>query len=161
MTDDSMVPEWMRKKQEERERSEAERMRTENERFTAAFTVSRKAPQFWQSLKEKLHISVHSLDVLKLTGSFSSTTATPNHVHIEVLRPGNFPNISNADIHFDSDAGTIRATGLIGAHTFPLVARYNEEVGAQVQGRTTAFLNSDSLAEHIMRLLVDQAERSH
>jgi len=70
---DSVKPEWMKKKQSEQEATAAEteirRQRAEN----AALLIDKEGQKFWKEIKEKLAIAVEFLPDLKLKGVISPT----------------------------------------------------------------------------------------
>jgi hypothetical protein len=160
MTDDSsLVPQWMRDKKAEMDRTEALRQQADAQERIAELLIESKGAGFWQSLKEKLHITVDALPTLNLTGSFDSPLADANHVHIEVSSRTNHPQASKVDIHFDGSK-MIRVSGLVGVFEFRLVTRPHDEiVGVQPDHRSTARWTPDQTAEEIMKRMVEQASR--
>ena len=154
MTDDSMVPSWMKEEQKKEEALESARLISEHRERAALLAIERFGPAFWQSLKEKLQISVRSLHVLNMTGSFSSPMGDPRHIHIEVARPENFPQLANTDIYFDGES--FRCSGLnIGSYDVKLMVSTNNEVAASVLSEPHKMMDPDGTAEYIMRRMVN------
>lgn len=153
---ENVVPGWMKQKRQEIEAATLKRELDDRRALTAHLLVERDGPKFWKSLKEKLNITVNALSSIGLTGSFSSPINSA-HVHIEVLRPGNFPNLTNVDLHFYGNK--ICCTGLTGAYELCMGTKYNNKVGAQSAGRPTAYLDADQASEFVMRRMTDQVLR--
>lgn len=157
MTDDSLVPDWiMREKRamdrEDESRRDAARMGAE-----AKLALERKGPIFWQSLKEKIHITVESLPVIGLDGSFSSPLE-PNHVHVEVSKVSDFLSVANSDLYFDGRE--VRCTGLnVGAYSIRLLASTDGEVSATVTGQPFKAMNPDESAAFIVKKMADYVKR--
>ena len=153
---ENLVPEWMKKKQQEIEAVDAKRELEAQRALTAQLLIEKNGPTFWKSLKEKLNITVNALSTIGLSGSFTSPFES-NHIHIEVMRPGNFPDLTNIDMHFDGKQ--IHCAGLIGAFNLRLVVKFNNEVGSQPEDRPTACLDADQTSEFIMRRMTDRVLR--
>lgn len=157
MTDDSMVPDFIKRRRDEKRKEEEQKTFETQKALAAQLLIETRGPQYWQSFKEKLQIAVESLSALNLTGSFSSPLGDLKHIHIEVTRPSQFVKMSKADIHFDG--GSISANGLIGQFLFVLTVDYRHEIGVHFPDRSTACASADFLVEYILGRMIDQVER--
>lgn len=158
MTDESLVPEWIMREKRDIEREENSRREFARMNAEAMLAMERKAPIFWKSLKDKLYITVESLPIISLNGSFSSPLDS-NHVLVEVSKVSHFPSVANSDLHFDGNE--VRCTGLnIGAYQIRILASTDGDVSASVVGQPFKAMNPDQTAEFIMKKMVDYVKRS-
>jgi hypothetical protein len=154
MTDESVVPSWMKEEQQKEEALESARHASEHRALAVHLILEREGPKFWQSLKEKLQISVESLRVLNLNGSFGSPMGDPRHIHIEVVRQESLPQLANTDIYFDGES--FHCTGLnIGSYDVKLVVATNNDVAASVLNEPHKMMDPDRTAEYVMRRMVN------
>jgi hypothetical protein len=157
MTDESLVPEWIMREKRDMEREENSRQEAARMDAEAKLTIERKAPIFWQSLKEKIHITIESLPIIGLNGSFKSST--PDHIHVEVSRVGNFPSVTNSDLHFDGNE--VRCTGLnVGHYQIRILASTDGDIIAAIAGQSFKPLDADRAVEYIMKKMVDYVKRA-
>ncbi len=105
----------------------------------------------------KLHITVESLSVIGLNGSFGSPIDA-SHVHIEVVKRDHFPSVANTDIHFDGN--NLRCTGLnVGVYDLRLFATTSGDVIASTENQPNKMMDPDQTAEFIMKRMVESVKR--
>ena len=92
---DSMMPEWMKKKQEQIESTEAQREAARQRDLAASNLIQLKAPDFWNRLKKELAIAVEFLPKLNLQGQITDTFGS---VRVSMSRPGVYPSQTYTDL---------------------------------------------------------------
>lgn len=151
---DSMMPEWMKKKVEqdarEKHKEEAGRHRVP----AASNFLQLKIPEYWQRVKEKLAIAVEFLPKLNMQSQI--TPSGDKGFRISVSRPGVFTNQTFTDVFLAPRA--ITCTGLnLGAYTLMFCVVSDTEIGVMVDGMGEP-INADQASEYIMRKMVDLIE---
>src|SRR4051812_7699204 len=95
------VPEWMKKKQEENDLAESREQARLHRIAAGQLFVEMNAPKFWMNLLEKLKIAVDALPILKMAGSY--TAIGHDSVRINVSSPGLFANFTYTDLFRDDN----------------------------------------------------------
>ncbi|MGC2475807.1 MAG: hypothetical protein WA485_15810 [Candidatus Sulfotelmatobacter sp.] len=151
---DSVKPEWMRKKQAEQEAV----ARTEDlrqQRIVAAeLLIGRDGQKFWKELKEKLAIAVEFLPDLKLSGSISPTG--DDAIRILVNKPGVCANQTYTDLFYNREAKEVRC-GILngGMYSLGFCVVTNENRVAVISSRQPGVMDPEAAAQHVMEKMMD------
>jgi len=154
---DSVKPEWMRKKQAEQEATARAEDLRQQRIIAAALLIDRDGQKFWKELKEKLAIAVEFLPDLKLSGSISPVG--DNAIRILVNKPGPFANQAYTDLFYNSEAKEIRC-GILngGMYSLGLCVVTDENRVAVISSRQPGAMDSEAAAQHIMVKMIDSVE---
>jgi hypothetical protein len=151
---DSMMPEWMKKKVEQETREKHREGASRQRDVVAANLLQLKAPEYWQRLKEKLAIAVEFLPKLNMQGQI--TSSGDKGFRISVSRPGVFANQTFTDVFLAPRAVT--CTGLnLGAYTLMFCVVSDTEIAVMLNGMGEP-MNPDQASECIMRQMVELIE---
>jgi hypothetical protein len=155
---DSMMPDWMKKKQEKNELEEAKAEVRQQHAMAAANLLEIKRPSFWLQLREQLAIAVHSLRKFNMAGQISEHSG--DSMRIAVSRPGILVNQTYTDLFFKPSG--ITATGLnLGAYTLTFCVLSETEIGVSADGSVDA-MGSPEAARYIMERMINLIDlRSH
>jgi hypothetical protein len=150
--DESLVPEWIKKRRQEDEIAEAKRETVRQQAVDASLLLKQQAPKFWHRLQQSLAIAVDSLHVLKLSGSIAQYS---EGIRIEVIYYHLVPIQTYTDVIFDSAREVIRCTTMSGGICqLCLCMTPNDEVAA-ITDLGGSPLNPEQASEYIMRPMVD------
>src|SRR5215469_5073353 len=156
MTDESMVPEWMRREKAENELAEA-REEARNQRvLAAALLLEKLRPTFWTDVLRHLKIAVDALPVLGMAGSFSPVQVLQT-VRIQVSKPGIFANFTYTDLFLDQDR--IRCNTLdAGSYGLEFCVLSASAIGVTVIPQPKP-MNPEEASEYIMRRMTELIKR--
>lgn len=150
---DTLMPEWMKRKQGKKEAEEARAEAVRQRDMAMSNLVQLKFPDFWKSLTEKLAIAVEFLPKLDMQGELTPMNVS---IRVSVSRPGIFANQTYTDLFPTSRE--IKATMLDGdAYTLPIVAVSDSEIAVTVTGGHSP-MNAEKAAEHIMSRMIELIE---
>jgi len=148
----ALVPEWMKKMQQEEELAEAKKEAARQLEVQASHILQQEGPEFWSQLQRSLAIAVDSLPVLKLTGSISQFS---EGIRIDVVYYHLIPVQTYTDICYDTGTAVIRCTTMSGGicQLYLCVASNNEVAAfAELDGPP---LDPEQASEYILRPMVD------
>jgi hypothetical protein len=150
---DSLMPEWMKKKKAEQESASAKEETRQQRTVTASLLIERDGPNFWKELQEKLEIGVQFLPQLGFTGS---TTTFGGGVRVSVSSPGVFANQTYTDLFWTHELGGIRCSGLnIGAYTLQFRITPDNRVAVLSSRSGYDLMNPYDACEYVMKLMID------
>jgi hypothetical protein len=150
--DDSLVPEWIKKRRQEDEIAEAKRDSIRQQAVEASLLLKQEAPKFWSQLQQSLAIAVDSLHVLRLSGSIAQYS---EGIRIDVIFHHLVPIQTYTDIIYDSAREIIRCTTMSGGICqLGLCMTSNNEVAA-IADLGGLPMNPEQVSEYIMRPMVD------
>lgn len=148
---DSLMPEWMKKKIEREAQGKNREEASKQRAMAAASLLQLKIPEYWQRLKEKLAIAVEFLPKLDMQGQI--TPSGDKGLRISVSRPGIFANQTFTDIFLAPRA--ITCTGLnLGTYTLMFCVVSDTEIAVMLDGMGEP-MNPDQASEYIMRQMVE------
>jgi hypothetical protein len=150
--DESLVPEWMKKRRQEDELAELKKEAARYREVDASLLIRQEGPKFWSQLQQSLAIAVDSLPVLKLAGSI---TQYSEGIRIDVIYYHLVPIQTYTDIIYDPGRAVIRCTTMSGGICqLCLCVTSNNEVTAiaELDGHP---MNPEQASEFIMRPMVD------
>ena len=155
---DSMMPEWMKKKQEKNELEQARAEAKKQRELAAANLLELKRPSFWQQFREQSAIAVEFLPKLDMAGQI--TEHSGNGLRVSVNRPGVFANQTFTDLFFKPNA--ITATGLnLGAYMLMFCVASDTEVGVCLDGSSEPMTPTEAAEVVIRRMMTLIEARSH
>ncbi len=151
---DSLMPEWMKKKKVEQESASVQEEASQQRVVTfASLLIKKDGRKFWRELQEKLGISVRFLPALGLTGS---TSPLGNGVRVSVSCPGVLPIKTYTDLFLTQEVGGIRCSGLnIGAYTLQFRVTPDNCVAVLSSRGGRDLMNPEEACEHVMKLMID------
>jgi hypothetical protein len=151
---DSLMPEWMKKKQQQNELLEAKREAERQREMAAHNLIQLKAPGFLKELEEKLAIAVEFLPKLQMEGLLTSFIGG---LRVSVSKPGIFANQTYTDLHINTR--DIRCTMLNGgAYTLPFAVVSDTEIGVAYDSMSGAVMNASKASEYIIGRMIDMIE---
>ena len=147
---DSMMPEWMKKKQEQTELAEANREAAQQREIAANALIQLKAPDFWKHLKQQLAIAVEFLPNLKLAGQITDTLGS---VRVSMSRPGVYPSQTYTDLSLQPRS--IHCTALNGGSYDLNFSIYSDTEICVIEGTTyTPPLNPEEATKLILEKMM-------
>ena len=154
---DSVKPEWMRKKQAEQEAAvRAEDLRQQRV-VAAALLINRDGQKFWKELKEKLAIAVEFLPDLRLAGSISPTS--DDAIRILANKPGVLASQTYTDLSYNREAKEIRCGTLNrGIYSLRFCVITGENRVAVISSLRPGVMGPEAAAQHVMEKMIDCIE---
>jgi len=147
---DLMMPEWMKKKQEQTELAEANREAAKQREIAAHTLIQLKAPDFWRRLKEQLAIAVEFLPKLNLEGQITDMFGS---LRVSMRCPGVFPNQTYTDLSLQPRS--IHCTTLNGGSYDLIFSTYSDTEICVLEGNTyTPPLNPEEATKLILEKMM-------
>jgi hypothetical protein len=150
--DETLVPEWIKKLQQEHELAEAEKNNARKREIESSKLLRQEGPEFWAQLQQRLSVAVDSLPVLKLSGSISHFR---EGIRVDVVYQHLIPIQTYTDISYDPGNVAVRCSTMNGGicQLYLCVADNNEIVAfSEPDGPP---MDPEQAAEFILRPMVD------
>jgi|SRR5208282_4932346 len=154
---DSVRPEWMKKKQAEQESAARAEDLRQQRIVAAALLIDRDGQKFWKELKEKLAIAVEFLPDLKLAGLISPTG--DDALRILINKPGVFANQTYTDLFYNREAKEIRC-GILngGMYSLGFCVVTDENRVTVISSRQSGVMDPEAAAQYIMENMIHYIE---
>jgi hypothetical protein len=148
---DTLMPEWMKKKQEQVELENAKQEAIRQRDLAVASLIQLKSPDFWKRLKEQLGIAVEFLPKLGLQGQITDTFES---VRVSMSRPGAYPNQTYTDLSLQPRS--IHCTTLNGgAYELNFSTHSDTEICVVQSNTYTPPLNPEEAAKLILEKMME------
>lgn len=151
---DSLMPEWMKKKKAEQESASVKEEARQQRAVTFdSLLIKRDSRKFWKELQQKLEIAVRFLPELGLTGS---TSPLGDGVRVAVSCPGVLPIQTHTDLFWTQEVGGIRCSGLnIGFYILQFRVTPDKRVAVLSSRGGSDLMNPEQACEHVMQVMMD------
>jgi hypothetical protein len=159
---ESLVPEWIREKQSEKEIQAASRRADENKQTADNLRIERDAPRYFKLLVKDLSINTGFLDRIGYRGNTESMPSFSGEMscRVSISTPNVFEKRTHADVSFmEKEISCSILDG--GMHRYFFTVDEDGQLGVMPEfpdGRSSV-IDAEMLAEKIVRKMVQQLER--